>query len=83
MASRSGEGVEEFASGWLTPLMLTAREGDVESARLLVAAGADVNAIAGDGKVALRFDHPPPELHEKAAAAARHCPTRAIKIGQR
>ncbi len=33
--------------------MLTAREGDVESARLLVAAGADVNAIAGDGKDAL------------------------------
>jgi ankyrin repeat protein len=45
--------VEEFASGSLTPLLLTAREGDVESARLLVAAGADVNAIAGDGKDAL------------------------------
>src|SRR6185295_18901715 len=48
-----GQGVEEFASGWLTPLMFAAREGDVESARLLVAAGADVNAIAGDGKDAL------------------------------
>src|ERR1043166_4311865 len=45
--------VEEFASGWLTPLMFAAREGDLESARLLVAAGADVNAIAGDGKDAL------------------------------
>ena len=45
--------MEEFASGSLTPLMLAAREGDVESARLLVAAGADVNAIAGDGKDAL------------------------------
>ena len=33
--------------------MFAAREGDVESARLLVAAGADVNAIAGDGKDAL------------------------------
>src|SRR5262252_4736339 len=45
--------VEEFASGWLTPLMFAAREGDLESARLLVAAGADVNAVAGDGKDAL------------------------------
>jgi len=53
VAPRSAQGVEEFASGWLTPLMLAAREGDVDSARLLVAAGADVNAIAGDGKDAL------------------------------
>ena len=45
--------VEEFASGWLTPLMFAAREGDVASAKLLVAAGADVNAVAGDGKDAL------------------------------
>ncbi len=45
--------VEEFASGWLTPLHFAAREGDLASARLLVAAGADVNAIAGDGKDAL------------------------------
>src|SRR6185503_15668527 len=45
--------VEEFASGWLTPLHLAAREGDLASAKLLVAAGADVNAIAGDGKDAL------------------------------
>ena len=52
-APRSDQKVEEFASGWLTPLMLAAREGDVESARLLLAAGADVNAIAGDGKDAL------------------------------
>jgi ankyrin repeat protein len=52
-APRSDQKVEEFASGWLTPLMLAAREGDVESAKLLLAAGADVNAIAGDGKDAL------------------------------
>jgi ankyrin len=52
-APKAGQGVEEFASGSLTPMMLAAREGDVESARLLVAAGADVNAIAGDGKDAL------------------------------
>lgn len=43
----------EFASGWLTPLMLAAREGNVELARILVTAGADVNASAGDGKTAL------------------------------
>jgi ankyrin repeat protein len=49
----AGRKVEEFASGWLTPLMLAAREGDLESARLLTAAGADVNAVAGDGKNAL------------------------------
>jgi ankyrin repeat protein len=53
VAPQPGQGVEEFASGWLTPLMFAAREGDVESARSLVAAGADVNAIAGDGKDAL------------------------------
>jgi ankyrin repeat protein len=52
-ADNSGRKVEEFASGWLTPLMLAAREGDLESARLLLAAGADVNAVAGDGKNAL------------------------------
>jgi uncharacterized protein len=45
--------VEDFASGWLTPLMFSAREGDLESAKLLVAAGANVNAQAGDGKNAL------------------------------
>src|SRR5689334_5226679 len=52
-APASGQKVEEFASGWLTPLMFAAREGDLASARLLVAAGADVNAAAGDGKDAL------------------------------
>jgi len=49
----SKQKVEEFASGWLTPLMFAAREGDLASAKLLVAAGADVNAVAGDGKDAL------------------------------
>jgi ankyrin repeat protein len=44
---------EEFASGLLTSLMFAAREGDLESARLLVAAGADINAVGGDGKDAL------------------------------
>jgi ankyrin repeat protein len=44
---------EEFASGSLTPLVFAAREGDLESARFLVAAGADINAIGADGKDAL------------------------------
>jgi ankyrin repeat protein len=43
----------EFASGWLTPLMFAAREGDVELARVLTGAGAEVDAAAGDGKTAL------------------------------
>ena len=53
IAAKTDQKVEEFASGWLTPLMFAAREGDLESARLLVNAGANVNAIAGDGKDAL------------------------------
>jgi uncharacterized protein len=52
-APKAEQKVEEFASGWLTPLMFAAREGDLESARLLVSAGANVNTIAGDGKDAL------------------------------
>jgi len=52
-APKAEQKVEEFASGWLTPLMFAAREGDLESADLLVRAGADVNTIAGDGKDAL------------------------------
>src|SRR5712691_5019189 len=36
VAAKPGAGVEEFASGSLTPLMLAVREGDVESARLLM-----------------------------------------------
>src|SRR6266581_2729869 len=47
------QAVDELAGGWLTPLMFAAREGDLEIARVLVAAGADLNAIAGDGKDAL------------------------------
>src|SRR5262249_41702001 len=53
VAARADPKPEEFASGWLTPLMFAAREGDVDLARPLVAAGADVNAVAGDGKTAL------------------------------
>jgi ankyrin repeat protein len=53
VAAKEKQPVEEFASGLLTPLMLAAREGDRASAQLLVDAGADVNAIGGDGKNAL------------------------------
>jgi ankyrin repeat protein len=44
---------EEFASGWFTPLMFAARENALDSARLLVAAGAGIDARAADGKDAL------------------------------
>jgi ankyrin repeat protein len=53
VAPKPGQAAEEHASGLLTPLMFAAREGDVESARALVAAGANVNATGGDGKDAL------------------------------
>jgi ankyrin len=50
---KPNQGIEEFASGLLTPLMFAAREDDIESARLLVMAKADINATGGDGKDAL------------------------------
>src|SRR5580658_1524712 len=53
VAAKPGQRPEEFASGLLTPLMFAAREDDMESARQLVAAGADLNAVGGDGKGAL------------------------------
>jgi len=53
VAEKPGKEFEEFASGWLTPLMFAARENDLESARVLVNAGADINAQSGDGKDAL------------------------------
>ena len=53
IASRTDSKPEEFASGWLTPLMFAAREGDVDLAKTLVDAGAEVNASAGDGKTSL------------------------------
>jgi ankyrin repeat protein len=53
VAAKPNQPVEEFASGLLTPLMFAAREDDLESARLLIQGGADVNAAGGDGKDAL------------------------------
>ncbi len=46
-ADRSG--VFEVLQGGYTPLLFAARRGDVASARLLVAAGADVDAAAESG----------------------------------
>jgi uncharacterized protein len=53
VAPKPNQTVEEFASGWLTPLMFAAREDDLQSARILIQAGAAVNAAGGDGKDAL------------------------------
>jgi uncharacterized protein len=50
---KPGQGVEELSSGLLTPLMFAAREGDLESAQVLIAAKADMGARSGDGKDAL------------------------------
>jgi ankyrin repeat protein len=52
-APKPEHAVEELAGGWLTPLMFAVREGDLEITRTLIAAGAELNAIAGDGKDAL------------------------------
>jgi len=41
------------ASGGLTPLMFAVREGDMDSAKILVNAGANLNAAAGDLSTAL------------------------------
>jgi ankyrin repeat protein len=41
------------ASGGLTPLMFAVREGDMDSAKTLVNAGANINAAAGDLSTAL------------------------------
>ncbi len=39
-----------YSNGGFTPLLFAAREGDLASARLLIAGGADVDAVASDGK---------------------------------
>ena len=53
VAAKPNRPIEEFASGWMTPLMFAASEDDLESARFLISAGADVNAVGADGKDAL------------------------------
>jgi len=42
-----------FSSGELTPLLIAARDGHLASVKTLVEAGANVNALAADGKNAL------------------------------
>ena len=51
-ASR-GIALEGVVEGGTTALLFAARSGDVESARLLLAAGADVHDTAADGNTAL------------------------------
>src|SRR5580658_1939391 len=55
VAPKPDQKIEEFASGWMTPLMFAAREDDIQSARTLIQKGADVNALGGDGKDALEL----------------------------
>ncbi|MES2626166.1 MAG: ankyrin repeat domain-containing protein, partial [Pseudomonadota bacterium] len=42
-----------FASGELTPLLIAARDGHLDAVKMLVESGANVDAIAADGKNAL------------------------------
>lgn len=46
-------GVFEVMQGGYTPLLFAARQGNVDSARLLLAAGADINDAAASGTSAL------------------------------
>lgn len=51
--SEDGTGVEWVQQGGFTPLLFAAREGNVESARLLLEKGANVNDVAANGASAL------------------------------
>ena len=48
-----GTDAEETQIGGFTPLLFAARHGDVEAARLLLEAGAEVDDVAPDGATAL------------------------------
>src|SRR5205823_4888378 len=50
-----GEKPKKDYYGGFTPLHFAVRQGDMESTRLLVAAGADVNTIMADGKGSLEL----------------------------
>ena len=52
-SASGGIALEEVAEGGNTALLFAARSGDVESARLLLAAGADARDSAADGNPAL------------------------------
>jgi ankyrin repeat protein len=47
------QGAIEMAMGGFTPLLFSAQQGEVDSARILLAAGANVNDTAPDGNSAL------------------------------
>jgi uncharacterized protein len=49
----SGKSGMEFSVGGFTALLFAAQQGDVESTRILLAAGADINDKAADGASAL------------------------------
>ena len=49
LGRRYGTDAEETDIGGFTPLLFAARNGDIESARLLLAAGARVNDVTPDG----------------------------------
>src|SRR5439155_304277 len=51
-----GEKPKKDYYGGFTPLHFAVRQGDMESTRLLVAAGADVNTITADGKGSLELE---------------------------
>ena len=52
-STTSPEGASYFDAGGFTSLLFAARQGDVDSARLLIDAGADINAPAADGNTPL------------------------------
>ena len=52
-STTSPQGAAWFDAGGFTPLLFAARHGDIESARALLAAGADVNDRSADGNSAL------------------------------
>ncbi len=52
-STTSPQGAAWFDAGGFTPLLFAARHGGIESARTLLAAGADVNDLAADGNSAL------------------------------
>ena len=52
-SASGGIALEEVVEGGSTALLFAVRSGDVESARLLIAAGADVHDTAADGNTAL------------------------------
>ena len=54
-SASGGIALEEVTLGGSTPLLFAARSGDLESARLLIAAGADVRDTAADGNTALNI----------------------------